>query len=327
MDNKANTATVNEPLYQHPRYQKVKDLNAGAFGFVQLALDSVTNEEVAIKFIERGNSITKSVLREILNHRLCAVHPHIVQLREVFLTKQHLAIVMEYVAGGDLCDYFLKNSPFLVGKGLPENVARWFFQQLITALDFCHRKGIANRDIKLENTLLDGSAPVPLLKMCDFGYSKNEYIDSRPKTLSGTADYIAPEVLMHTVYDGKVADIWSCGVMLYILVAGSFPFYRPGDEQSNNVVRLQQIFPRILNADFRMPEQVTEPCKEILRRMLTADPDKRIQIHEIMEHPWFQTNLPTSMKNINDTLVGQPLPSWVQCVEEIVSIIEAATTV
>ena len=76
------------------------------------------------------------------------------------------------------------------------------------------------RDIKLENTLLDDAQPQPNVKICDFGYSKNEFVDSRPKTVSGTPDYIAPEVLMADQYDGKKADIWSCGVMLYVMVTG-----------------------------------------------------------------------------------------------------------
>ena len=75
-------------------------------------------------------------------------------------------------------------------------------------------------DIKLENTLLDGAEPLPNVKICDFGYSKNEFVDSRPKTVSGTPDYIAPEVLMADQYDGKRADIWSCGVMLYVMLTG-----------------------------------------------------------------------------------------------------------
>ena len=79
----------------------------------------------------------------------------------------------------------------------------------------------AHRDIKLENTLLDLGKPLPNVKICDFGYSKNEFVDSRPKTLSGTPDYIAPEVLLNDNYDGKKADIWSCGVMLYVMLTGT----------------------------------------------------------------------------------------------------------
>ena len=204
---------------------------------------------------------------------------------QVFLTPRYLGIAMEFATGGDMFDYFVKNKAFSEGKGLAEDLARWFFQQLIVSLDFCHKKGIANRDIKLENALLDGTPERPLLKICDFGYSKNEYLDSRPKSLSGTPDYIAPEVLLHTVYDGKVADIWSCGVMLYIMLTGAFPFWRRGDERANSIVRLQQIFPRILAAEFEPPSGVSDECLDLLRKMLTADASKRIVIQDIMRHP------------------------------------------
>ena len=88
-----------------------------------------------------------------------------------------------------------------------------FFQQLVVALEFCHELGIANRDIKLENTLMDGSRPYPHVKICDFGYSKNEYVDSRPKTVSGTPDYIAPEVrLQRQCKPGTVMPAWHSGL-------------------------------------------------------------------------------------------------------------------
>ena len=158
---------------------------------------------------------------------------------------------MEFAAGGDMFEFVIKNKGSGPGEGLPEDVARHFFQELMLALDFCQKLGIANRcapgasahslhcrrplvrqrrccvgvracrDIKLENTLLDAAQPLPNVKLCDFGYSKNEFVDSRPKTVSGTPDYIAPEVLLNDQYDGMKADIWSCGVMLYVMLTGA----------------------------------------------------------------------------------------------------------
>jgi serine/threonine protein kinase len=172
----------------------------GTFGFVDLALDAATGAHVAIKFLERGPGVNRSVLREILNHRLCAAHPHIVRFQEVFLTPRHLAIVMEYAPGGDMFEYVLRHRvPGPGPTGLAEADARHFFQQLVCSVEFAHELGVANRDIKLENTLLDdtrvstGLARLPDVKICDFGYSKNEFVDSRPKSVSGTPDYIAPE--------------------------------------------------------------------------------------------------------------------------------------
>lgn len=184
---------VDNPLQNHPRYQKLQDINAGAFGFVQLALDVETNEKVAIKFLvsappaspakharhgsclqERGRNISKYVEREILNHR-SLIHPHVIAFKGVFLTPKYLAIVLEYAPSGDMFHHVSAKG------GLSETEARWYFQQLIVALDYCHRRNVVNRDIKLENTLLDGNR-VPLLKICDFGYSKHEQFDSMPKS-------------------------------------------------------------------------------------------------------------------------------------------------
>jgi len=314
-----------DPLLNHPHFKKVKDLNEGTFGFVQLANDTRKDEPVAIKFLERGAGVNKSVLREILNHRLCVVHPNIVQFKEVFLTPNHLAIVMEFAAGGDMFEYVIRNKAPSHGEGLKEDDARGFFQQLLVALEFCHELGIANRDIKLENTLLDAGQPRPNVKICDFGYSKNEFVDSRPKTVSGTPDYIAPEVLLHDQYDGKKADIWSCGVMLYVMLTGVLPFAKRGDDRGNNLVRLQQMFPRIVAADFEQPGHVTPECRHLLKRTLTADPDKRITIPEIMQHPWFQANLPTGMNQLNYSLVHTLVPVGLQSVEEIEHIVQQAT--
>jgi len=316
--------SAQDPLKNHPRYTFIRNLNSGGFGFVQLCRDAACGKHVACKFVERGPGITKNVVREILNHRLCSLHPHIIQFREVFLTKRYLGISMEYAAGGDMFDFFVRNKAFVNAKGLHEELARWFFQQLIVALDFCHKKGIANRDIKLENALLDGTPERPLLKICDFGYSKNEHLDSKPKSLSGTPDYIAPEVLTSPSYDGKVADIWSCGVMLFIMLTGAFPFWRRGDERANSIVRLQQIFPRILAAEYATP--VASPdCLALLRALLTPDPAQRITLPEIMVHPWFVKDLPPGLDAMNDHLVSAAFPPEVQPVQEIMQILQAAT--
>ncbi|KAK9790565.1 hypothetical protein WJX73_007374 [Symbiochloris irregularis] len=318
-------AVSQEPLAGHPRYRPLRDLNSGTFGFVQLALDTKTNEEVAIKFLERGANVSKSVLREILNHRLCIVHPHIVQFREVCLTDLHLCIVMEFARGGDAFEYVLSNKAQVHGEGIPEASARWLFIQLMVAVQFCHELGIANRDVKLENMLLDGKKPIPNVKLCDFGYAKNEFIDSRPKTVSGTPDYIAPEVLMHDQYDGKIADIWSCGVVLYVMLTGVLPFAKRGDNRTNNLIRLQQMFPRIVAADFHTPNHVSPSCKNLLSCMLTADPNARITIAQVLDHPWVEEGMPEGMKSLNERLLQELAPTCLQSVDEIENLVTLAT--
>jgi serine/threonine-protein kinase SRK2 len=171
-----------DPLTTDPncQYVKVKSLSAGAFGFVQHARIKATGRDVAIKFMQRGSEgMKKYVEYELLNHRTLR-HPHVIQFKEVFLTPEYICIVMEYASGGSLFNHVQK------AGALREPTARWFFQQLMVGLDYCHRKGVVNRDIKLENTLLKNvpNLPLPLVKICDFGYSK-DHLTSDPKSKVG----------------------------------------------------------------------------------------------------------------------------------------------
>jgi serine/threonine-protein kinase SRK2 len=168
-----------DPLAETSRYTKIADLSSGSFGFVQLARNTETGELVAIKFIERGDRVNRYVEAEILNHRMLR-HPHVIEYKEVFITSEYICIAMEFASGGSLFTYVQR------AVRLKEAAARWFFQQLIIGLDYCHRRGVVNRDIKLENTLLQmvQGLPLPLLKICDFGYSKAHFM-SAPKSKVG----------------------------------------------------------------------------------------------------------------------------------------------
>ncbi|XP_043709921.1 serine/threonine-protein kinase SAPK7-like isoform X3 [Telopea speciosissima] len=177
------------------RYELVRDIGSGNFGVARLMRNKETKELVAMKYIERGHKIDENVAREIINHRSLR-HPNIIRFKEVVLTPTHLAIVMEYAAGGELFERICNAGRF------SEDEARYFFQQLISGVNYCHSMQICHRDLKLENTLLDGS-PAPRLKICDFGYSKSSLLHSRPKSTVGTPAYIAPEVLSRREYDGK----------------------------------------------------------------------------------------------------------------------------
>ena len=238
---------------------------------------------------------TQYVEREIVNHSNF-VHPHVIQFKEVFLTPTHLAIAMEYAPGGDLFSYVSQRG------GLSEDDARWFFQQLVIGLDYCHRLGVVNRDIKLENTLLDG-APRPLLKICDFGYSKHE-ADSRPKTKVGTPGYTAPEVVRAAAsrrYDGRAADVWSAGVMLYTMLFCRYPFERPGDEEDKQR-GFQRVLERILRVEYELPASrpVSPACGALLARILVADPASRATVADIMADPWFTAGLPDDAARMNE---------------------------
>lgn len=309
------------PLRNNNRYEKIKDLSQGSFGFVQCAMDRGTGENVAIKFIERGDRVNRYVEAEILNHRMLR-HPHVIEFREVFLTNEYVCIVMEYAAAGSLFTYVQK-----AGR-LREAAARWFFQQLIIGLDYCHRRGVVNRDIKLENTLLQvvQGLPLPLLKICDFGYSKAHHM-SAPKSRVGTLAYMAPEIInAQDKYDGKLADIWSCGVMLYIMLFGQYPFEtQPKGQQKERVKHImQRIATMQLDKSIPPGVDISPLCHDLLRRMLVPDPDQRITMANIQRHKWFTTNLPPEALTMNDDFLKDVDYTGVQSEEEIKQLVMEA---
>lgn len=296
------------------RFEIIKDIGSGNFGVAKLVRDSQTKELYAVKFIERGEKIDEHVKREIMNHRSLR-HPNIVRFKEVFLTPTHLAIVMEYASGGELFERICNAGRF------SEDEARFFFQQLISGVSYCHSMQICHRDLKLENTLLDGSS-TPKLKICDFGYSKSSVLHSQPKSTVGTPAYIAPEVLSLKEYDGKIADVWSCGVTLYVMLVGAYPFEDPDDPRN-----FRKTIGRILSVQYSIPDyvRVSTDCRHLLSRIFVADPQKRITMPEIKAHPWFLKNLPLELSDeYQENLQNFDLDAPSQGVEEIDSILEEA---
>ncbi|KAH1245943.1 Serine/threonine-protein kinase SRK2A [Glycine max] len=272
------------------KYETVKDLGAGNFGVARLMRNKVTKELVAMKYIERGP--------------------------KVVLTPTHLAIVMEYAAGGELFERICSAGRF------SEDEARYFFQQLISGVHFCHTMQICHRDLKLENTLLDGS-PAPRLKICDFGYSKSSLLHSRPKSTVGTPAYIAPEVLSRREYDGKLADVWSCAVTLYVMLVGAYPF-----EDQDDPRNFRKTIQRIMAVQYKIPDYVhiSQDCRHLLSRIFVANPLRRITIKEIKNHPWFLRNLPRELTESAQAIYYQrDSPNFhLQSVDEIMKIVGEA---
>ncbi|XP_065010128.1 serine/threonine-protein kinase SAPK7-like isoform X1 [Musa acuminata AAA Group] len=303
-------------------YELVKDIGSGNFGVARLMRNKDTGELVAMKYIPRGPKINENVAREIINQRSLS-HPNIIRFKEVMLTPTHLAIVLEYAAGGELFDRICHAGRFSEDE-LRRMQARYFFQQLISGVSYCHFMQICHRDLKLENTLLDGS-PAPRLKICDFGYSKSSLLHSRPKSTVGTPAYIAPEVLSRREYDGKMADVWSCGVTLYVMLVGAYPFEDPEDTKN-----FRKTMTRIMSVQYTIPEYVhiSKDCRQLLSGIFMADPSKRITIREIRHHPWFLKNLPRSLTEAAQAIYykrDNTAPTFsLQSVDEIMKIVEEA---
>ncbi|KAK7346517.1 hypothetical protein VNO80_21038 [Phaseolus coccineus] len=302
-------------MHDSDRYDLVRDIGAGNFGVARLMQDKQTKELVAVKYIERGDKIDENVKREIINHRSLR-HPNIVRFKEVILTPTHLAIVMEYASGGELFERICNAGRFT------EDEARFFFQQLISGVSYCHAMQVCHRDLKLENTLLDGS-PAPRLKICDFGYSKSSVLHSQPKSTVGTPAYIAPEVLLKQEYDGKLADVWSCGVTLYVMLVGAYPFEDPNEPKD-----FRKTIQRILSVQYAIPDcvQISQECRHLISRIFVFDPAERITMSEIWNHEWFLKNLPADLmdEKIMSNQFEEP-DQPMQSVDTIMQIISEAT--
>ncbi|CAI9283342.1 unnamed protein product [Lactuca saligna] len=223
------------------RYEIGRLLGQGTFAKVYYARNLKTNQSVAVKVIDKEQvmkvGLIDQIKREIAVMRLVK-HPNVVQLYEVMASKSKIYFAMEYVRGGEL---FNK-----VSKGrLKEDAARKYFQQLVAAVDFCHSRGVYHRDLKPENLLLDESGN---LKVTDFGLSalcESRRQDGLLHTTCGTPAYVAPEVINKKGYDGQKADIWSCGVILYVLLAAYLPFH------DNN---LMEMYKKISKGEFKCPQ-------------------------------------------------------------------------
>ncbi|KAG4999932.1 hypothetical protein AAZX31_08G113900 [Glycine max] len=273
-------AEVAAPKKENPnlllgRFELGKLLGHGTFAKVHHARNIKTGEGVAIKIINKEKilkgGLVSHIKREISILRRVR-HPNIVQLFEVMATKTKIYFVMEFVRGGEL---FNK-----VAKGrLKEEVARKYFQQLVSAVEFCHARGVFHRDLKPENLLLDEDGN---LKVSDFGLSAvSDQIrhDGLFHTFCGTPAYVAPEVLARKGYDGAKVDIWSCGVVLFVLMAGYLPFH------DRNVMAM---YKKIYKGEFRCPRWFSSELTRLFSRLLDTNPQTRISIPEIMENRWFK---------------------------------------
>ncbi|XP_044940344.1 serine/threonine-protein kinase SIK1 isoform X3 [Mustela putorius furo] len=253
-------------------YDVERTLGKGNFAVVKLARHRVTKTQVAIKIIDKtrlDSSNLEKIYREVQIMKLLN-HPHIIKLYQVMETKDMLYIVTEFAKNGEMFDYLTSNGH------LSENEARKKFWQILSAVEYCHSHHIVHRDLKTENLLLDGSMDI---KLADFGFG-NFYKSGEPlSTWCGSPPYAAPEVFEGKEYEGPQLDIWSLGVVLYVLVCGSLPFDGP------NLPALRQ---RVLEGRFRIPFFMSQDCETLIRRMLVVDPAKRITIAQIRQHRWMQ---------------------------------------
>jgi len=251
-------------------YRMDKTLGKGQTGLVKLGVHCVAGKKVAIKIINReklSESVLQKVEREIAIMKLIE-HPHVLGLYDVYENKKYLYLVLEHVSGGELFDYLVKK-----GRLTPKE-ARRFFRQIISALDFCHSHSICHRDLKPENLLLDDKNNI---KIADFGMASLQPDGSMLETSCGSPHYACPEVIRGEKYDGRRADVWSCGVILYALLVGALPF----DDDN-----LRQLLEKVKRGVYHIPHFVPPECQSLLRGMIEVNPEKRMTLAEIHRHTW-----------------------------------------
>lgn len=258
-----------------------RTIGKGSSGRVRIARHVKTHQLAAVKIVSKStimNSVNRpgsgnaffNIEREIVIMKLID-HPNILRLYDVWETNSDLYLILEYVEGGELFDYLCNKGPLSTAEALG------YFQQIIFAVDYCHRLNIAHRDLKPENLLMDRDKNI---KIADFGMAAWQAGSNNGllQTSCGSPHYAAPEVIMGKEYDGRASDIWSCGVILFALLAGHLPF----DDED-----LTTLLEKVKSGKYDVPLRIDSMAKDLISRMLVNDPEQRITMAEILQHPFF----------------------------------------
>ncbi|XP_066535640.1 serine/threonine-protein kinase SIK3 homolog isoform X2 [Hoplias malabaricus] len=257
-------------------YDIERTIGKGNFAVVKLATHVITKAKVAIKIVDKtqlDDENLKKIFREVQIMKMLR-HPHIIRLYQVMETERMIYLVTEYASGGEIFDH-------LVAHGrMAEKDARKKFKQIVAAVHFCHCRNIVHRDLKAENLLLDHNLNI---KIADFGFSNMFSRGQLLKTWCGSPPYAAPELFEGKEYDGPKVDIWSLGVVLYVLVCGALPF---------DGSTLQNLRARVLSGKFRIPFFMSTDCEYLIRHMLVLEPSRRLTMEQICKNKWMKQGDP-----------------------------------
>lgn len=271
-------------------YDLDKTLGRGHFAVVKLARHVFTGEKVAVKVIDKtklDSLATGHLFQEVRCMKLVQ-HPNIVRLYEVIDTQTKLYLILELGDGGDMYDYIMKHD-----EGLSEDLAKKYFAQIVHAISYCHKLHVVHRDLKPENVVFFEKQG--LVKLTDFGFSNKFQPGKKLTTSCGSLAYSAPEILLGDEYDAPAVDIWSLGVILFMLVCGTPPFQEANDSETLTM---------IMDCKYTVPKHVSKECKDLITRMLQRDPKRRASLEEIENHPWLQGVDPSPATKYNIPLVS-----------------------
>lgn len=262
-------------------YDLETTLGSGHFAVVKLARHVFTGEKVAVKVIDKSklDEVSRAHLFQEVRCMKLVQHPNVVRLYEVIDTQTKLYLILELGDGGDLYDYIMRHE-----AGLNENVARDYFRQIVRAISYCHRLHVVHRDLKPENVVFFERLGV--VKLTDFGFSNRFCPGQKLETSCGSLAYSAPEILLGDSYDAPAVDVWSLGVILYMLVCGHAPFQEANDSETLTM---------IMDCKYSVPAHVSPQCKRLISRMLVREPEKRATLEDIANDPWLEADTQTDL--------------------------------
>ncbi|XP_069869392.1 sperm motility kinase-like [Dipodomys merriami] len=249
------------------QYHMKEIIGYGSFGYVKLAYHRLTDTQVAVKILLKGEFNNRRIKNEV-DIIKTVHHPHVIRLYQVMEKEEHVYLVMELATKGDLLGWIRKSSRLF------EDEARRLFKQIVSAVQYFHQNGIAHRDLKPTNILLDAKGNA---KVSDFGLSIRTTPGQLLKDVCGALIFRPPEMFLRENYDGCKVDIWTLGVLLYFMLTGKFPF------QGINFSQIQVL---VLEARYIAPFYLSAKGRNIIFQLLTADPKQRPSIEQIIEHPW-----------------------------------------
>jgi calcium/calmodulin-dependent protein kinase I len=270
------------------RYQLKGVLGNGNYSVVRRAVDTQTQQNVAVKVIDRRkltkeDEVSLRIEVEVLSK---LDHPNIIKMYGWYAEGKQYYIVTELVNGGELFDRIVKKEFY------SESDAQKVVQTLASVIKFIHDQGIVHRDLKPENILLTDDTDNATIKIADFGFARP--VAAGLSTACGTPGYVAPEIINGRPY-GKSVDIWSLGVIIYILLCGYPPFYNTNQSQLFKAIREGKF---AFDAPYWDP--ISENAKDLIRKCLTVDVHKRLDIDGVLKHPWLATQ--AANKNITNVL-------------------------
>ncbi|CAH1796944.1 unnamed protein product [Owenia fusiformis] len=254
-------------------YELGKELGKGATSLVHKCLgQGVESNPWAVKIINK--QVDKKIIRSEIGSLLRLSHPNVIRLKEIFETPTKISMVLELVTGGELFDRIVTRGSY------SERDASKCIKEMLEAVKYLHDNDVVHRDLKPENLLYENNADDSKLKIADFGLSKVVSAEVQMQTVCGTPGYCAPEVLLGRKYTSAV-DLWSVGVITYILLCGYEPFYC---EQEADMYK------KIIKCDYEFHESwwsdVSENAKDLVRKLLVTDPEKRLTAREALQHQW-----------------------------------------